>query len=120
MALATPNWLAGAELGNRFSDVRLLRAGSRFTIYEGREAAANRRIVIKVPDESSAPWLHEVVEHEARVLSAIGSHPHVVTLYQRITLDDGRPALVLEWCTGTLYDLLHSDEEGMSVRDVVA
>src|SRR4051794_36641709 len=120
MSLASSHWLAGAELGDRFADVRLLRAGSRFTIYEGRERSANRMIVIKVPDELSAPWLHDALEHEAGVLAAMGSHPHIVTLYQRVTLEDGRPALLLERCAGTLYDGLHSDDEPMSVRDVVA
>jgi serine/threonine protein kinase len=119
MAVAPTNWLAGAELGHRFTDVRLLRAGSRFTIYEGRDTASQRLIVLKVPDGGS-PWLSEVVEHEAAVLAAISSHPHVVTLYQRIALDDGRPALVLERCVGTLYDAVHSDDDAMSVRDVVA
>lgn len=102
--------LAGAELGDRFADVRLVRAGSRFTIYEGREVAAHRTVVIKVPDERGAPWLHDVLRHEATVLAAIGSHPHVVTFYQSLTLDDGRPALVLERCMHTLYDGLRGDE----------
>jgi serine/threonine protein kinase len=120
MALPSSNWLAGAELGHRFTDVRLLRAGSRFTIYEGRELGANRMVVIKVPDQSGSPWLYEVTEHEAGVLAAISSHPHVVTLYQRIALGDGRPALLLERCAGTLYDAVHSDDDAMSVREVVA
>lgn len=120
MALTSSSWLAGAELGDRFTDVRLLRAGSRYTIYEGREVSANRTIVIKVPDEMSSPWLHEALEHEASVLAAMGSHPHIITLYQRIALDDGRPALLLERCVGTLYDALHNDDESMSVREVVA
>jgi serine/threonine protein kinase len=121
MAVASTNWLAGAELGQRFTDVRLVRAGSRFTIYEGREVGSNRTLAIKVPDGSgSSPWLYEVAEHEAAVLALVGAHPHIVTLYQRITLDDGRPALLLERCPGTLYDAVHSDEDAMSVREVVA
>jgi len=113
------NSLIGAELGSRFTDLRVLRAGSRFTIYEGRELGANRMIVVKVPDHGS-PWLNDVIEREAEVLAAISSHPHVVTLYQRITLDDGRPALLLERCLGTLYDSVHGDDEAMSVQEVVA
>lgn len=120
MALTSPDWLAGAEVGHRFSDVRLLRAGSRFTLYEGREVGANRLVVIKVPEESRSPWLYEVAEHEASVLASIGSHPHVVTLYQRISLDDGRPALLMERCGGTLYEAVHGDDDRMSVRDVVS
>lgn len=110
MALATRNWLAGAELGNRFADVRLLHAGSRFTIYEGRESKPDRAVVIKVPDESSASWLHDVLDQEAAILAEIAGHPHVLTFYQRITLDDGRPALLLERCTGSLADELRGGE----------
>jgi serine/threonine protein kinase len=112
------NWLAEAELGTRFADVRLLRAGSRFTIYEGREITANRTVIIKVPDESGAAWLHESLEQEARVLAAIGSHPHVITFYQQLTLDDGRPALLLERCATTLYESVRTD--AMSMREVAA
>jgi serine/threonine protein kinase len=111
MALASRKWLAGAELGNRFADVRLLWAGSRFTIYEGREVEANRSVVVKVPDESSASWVHEVLDHEASVLATIGSHPNVVTFYQRITLEDGRPALLLEHCPSSLDDALRGDRQ---------
>lgn len=119
MAVAAQDWLAGAELGDRFTDVRLLRAGSRFTIYEGREILANRTVVIKVPDEDSKPWLHDVLRHEARVLAAIGSHPYVVTYYQSMTLEDGRPALVLERCAHTVYDALRGDEP-MPLQEAVA
>jgi serine/threonine protein kinase len=120
MQLTSHDWLAGAELGHRFADVRLVRAGSRFTIYEGREVSANRSVVIKVPDESSAPWLHELLVHEATVLAAIGSHPHVVTFYQRTTLEDGRPALLLERCRGTLADAVQGDDEPMPAHEVTA
>jgi serine/threonine protein kinase len=89
-------------------------------IYQARDVTANRMVAIKVPHDSGSPWLYEVVEHEASVLAAIGSHPHVITLYQRITLEDGRPALVLERCAGTLYDAVHSDDDSMSVREVVS
>lgn len=119
MAIAARDWLAGSELGRRFADVRLVRAGSRFTVYEGRDTTANRTVVIKLPDESSASWLHEVLDNEAATLAAIGPHPHVVRLYERIVLDDGRPALLLERCRATLYDTLRTDEP-MPMEEVAA
>ena len=119
MALATRNWLAGAELGHRFADVRLLRAGSRFTIYAGRETATNRRVVIKVPDEAGATWLRDVLDNEAAVLAEVGAHPHIVTLYQRFTLDDGRPALLLEHCSSTLAEDLRSGGK-LAMQDAAA
>ncbi|HZC71436.1 MAG TPA: serine/threonine-protein kinase [Jatrophihabitans sp.] len=119
MALASKDWLAGAELGHRFSDVHLVRAGSRFTIYQARDAETNRHVAIKVPTESSGSWLHDVLGAEGRILATLGSHPHVLTCYEQIKLDDGRPALLLERCVGTVYDNLRSDEP-MELREVVA
>jgi serine/threonine protein kinase len=119
MALAARHWSAGAELGGRFTEVRLRHAGSRFTIYEGRDTANRRLVVVKVPDESGAAWLHDVLLTEGRILAAIGSHPHILSCYEQITLDDGRPALLLERCAGTLYDSMQG-EEPMALQDVVA
>lgn len=119
MAVASRSRLAGTELGHRFSAVRLLRAGSRFAVYEAHDASANRRVAIKVPDAASGSWLHEVLATEGRILAALGSHPQVLTCYEQIRLDDGRPAIVLERCVGTVYDSLHHDDP-MQLRDVAA
>ena len=119
MAATTHKPLSGADLGDRFSDVRLLRSGSRFDLLEARDIAANRTVVIKLPREASGSWLHDALAHEGRVLAALGSHPNILTYYQQFELHDGRPALVLERCTSTLYDTLHS-VVGMHLRDVMA
>jgi serine/threonine protein kinase len=119
MALASGHWVAGAELGHRFSDVRLLRAGSRFSVYEGRDADTSRSVVLKVPDESSGSWLHDVLAAEGRVLAELGTHPNVLTCYEQIRTDDGRPALLLERCVGTLHDSMHRDDP-MPLQDAVA
>jgi serine/threonine protein kinase len=111
MALASRDWLAGAELGNRFGEVRLLRAGSRFTIYEGRDAETGRVVAIKTPDETSGAWLSEVLTAEGAVLAAIGDHPHVITCHRQLRLADGRPALVLDRCYDTLRDELRGGEQ---------
>lgn len=118
MAIAARSWLAGDELGNRFDDVRLLRAGSRFTIYEGHDAHAHRRVAIKVPDDAGGSWVHDVLHREGRVLASIGSHPNVITLYQQFRLDDGRPALLLERCTGSFADALRAGDR-MQLRDAI-
>lgn len=109
MALASRDRLIGAELGTRFAEVRVLRAGARFTVFEARELGANRAVVVKVPDDSRAAWLHDVLRSEAEILAATCAHPNIVTLYQQFVLADGRPALVLERCHGNLFDALHPD-----------
>lgn len=119
MALAPHTWLAGDELGNHFADVRLLHAGSRFTIYEGVELTTRRRVAVKVPDDAGASWIHDVLRREAGVLAAISSHPHIVTMYGRLDLADGRPCLVLERCADALISWLHGGEP-LPVPEAVA
>jgi serine/threonine protein kinase len=119
MAAATHRSRAGAEFGDRFTDVRLLRSGSRFELLEARDTSSNRPVVIKLPAEASGAWLHDVLAHEGQVLAALGSHPNILTCHERLELADGRPALVLERCTHNLYDSLHS-VDGMALRDVMA
>jgi serine/threonine-protein kinase PknK len=119
MAVPSRAWLAGAELGQRFADVHLLHAGARFTIYAGHDIDANRNVVIKVPDDSSGSWLHEVLLDEAIVLAAIGDHPHVVSYYEQLRLPDGRPGLLFEPCRGTLYETLRRDD-ALAVQDAVS
>lgn len=119
MSVSARAWSAATELGSRFDDARVLRAGSHFAIYEGREVNTNRSVVVKVADELAAPWLHDVLEHEAAVLAAFGSHPHIITLYQRFELDDGRPALLLERCNGSLADALRGGGR-LSLRSAVS
>jgi serine/threonine protein kinase len=119
MAAATHEPLTGADLGDRFRDVRRLRTGPRFTLVAAQDIATHRSVMIKLPPSGSEAWLHDALAHEGRVLAALSSHPHVLTCYQRLDLPDGRPALVLERCTSTLYDTLHS-VDGMDLREVVA
>jgi serine/threonine protein kinase len=119
MAAAIHRSRAGADFGDRFTDVRLLRSGSRFELLEARDTSSNRPVVIKLPPEASGAWLHDVLAHEGQVLAALGSHQNILTCHQRLELADGRPALVLERCTHNLYDSLHS-VDGMALRDVIA
>ncbi|WP_375478934.1 serine/threonine-protein kinase [uncultured Jatrophihabitans sp.] len=108
MALAARLW-SGSGLDARFADARLLRAGTRFCLYEAHEPQANRSVVLKVPDDSAAHWVHDQLRYEAAILAATGTHPNVVTMYQALTLHDGRPALLLERCAYSAEDLLHRD-----------
>ena len=119
MAAATRKPLTGAELGDRFTDVRLFRAGARFDLLEARDTWANRDVIVKLPPSGSGAWLHDALVHEGRVLSPLGAHPNILTCFERLDLDDGRPALVFERCANTLYDTLHSTD-GMHLRDVIA
>jgi serine/threonine protein kinase len=119
MAATTHQPLTGAELGDRFSDVRLLRSSARFDLLAARDSVANRAVVIKLPPEASSAWLHDVLAHEGRLLTELGAHPNILSCYEQLALTDGRPALLLQRCTSTLYDTLHG-VDGMQLRDAIA
>jgi serine/threonine protein kinase len=117
--VARQHELAGVELGGRFTDVRRMRTGGRFDLFEARDGTAARAVVIKVPQPSGGSWLHDVVRSQARLFGALGAHPHILTCYEQLDLPDGRPALVLERCASTVFDALHGDT-AMDLRRVVA
>ena len=119
MALIDRHPVAEHDLGDQFDDVRVLHHGARFTVYEAREIDTRRTVAVKVPLRSGPPWLPEIIDHQATVLAPICSHPHIVTLYQRLDLADGRSALVLERCRGTLAGALNGDRR-LPAREVAA
>ena len=62
---------AQPALLDRFDDVRLLHAGSRFLIYTAAEARTGQPVAIKIVNEQSdyaGSWLDDALVHEARVL----------------------------------------------------
>lgn len=107
------------ELGERFTDVRVLHGGARFTVLEAHDSTAERRVAVKTPNETNSPWRNHMVCAEGDILAALNGHPHVVTCLEQVELDDGRPALLLEHCHGTVHDLLHSDD-AMALPDAIA
>lgn len=119
MAAAPRHALAGADLGDRFTDVHRRRSGARFDLLEARDRRTGRVVVVKLAHESSGAWQREVLTGQGRILAAVGAHPNVLTCYEQLELPDGRPALLLERCPSTLYDALHG-VDAMQVRDVVA
>jgi serine/threonine protein kinase len=84
-----------------FADIEPLRSGRLATVFRAREIATGRIVALKVVDRRQYPArVTEAFERESTVLAALGSHPNIVTMYRRLTLSDGRPALVLELCRG--------------------
>ncbi|HEY2273064.1 MAG TPA: serine/threonine-protein kinase [Jatrophihabitantaceae bacterium] len=88
---------SGAE-APRFAGLQLLDRVGAVSLYSARESGTGRAVGLKVIDESAPVFIHEALQREANYLAMLGTHPNIVTLYQRTTLADGRPALVLEAC----------------------
>jgi len=91
--------------GARFGSVELVQTGPRFLRYDAVDPRTGRRVSLKVPADEHTPWTAAALRTEAAVLGAVGGHPHVLTLFEQVTLADGRPALCLERCAGSFGDL---------------
>jgi serine/threonine protein kinase len=104
-----------------FTDITRLRSGRLATVYRAREIATQRTVALKVLDSRDYPArVTEAFDREATVLSALGSHPNIVTLYRRLALTDGRPTLVLEMCDGSLSGRLVSTPDALSIGIKIA
>lgn len=102
----------------RFCDLRLLEATDTTARYLAREKGTGRRVVLAVVAESAPAYVQEALDREAGYLATLGTHPHIITLYQRTTLADGRAALVLEACPSSVADAVH--DQRLSVPAAVA
>lgn len=102
----------------RFSGMQLMDRIGTTSLYAAREAGTGRAVALKVLDQDAPPIAHEALEREAHYLALLGTHPHIVTLYQRAVLPDGRPILVLEACPGSAADAVR--EHRLTVAGAVS
>ena len=102
-----------------FADLQEIGRGRFSVVYRARETTTNRLVAIKaIAVEELTVESRESLVREALALAALGDHPNIVTLYRSLELPDGRPALVLELCTGSL-DSLVRDAGALPPSDAV-
>jgi serine/threonine protein kinase len=102
----------------RYAGLQLVDRLGSVSIYSARESGTGRAVALKVIDESAPLFAHEALEREARYLAMLGTHPNIVTMFERTTLADGRPALVLEACPGSAADAVR--EQRLTVPSAVS
>jgi serine/threonine protein kinase len=118
MSVATKTPSRGVGELPRFAALELVDRSGSVSIYSARESGTGRAVALKVLDESAPLFVHEALEREAGYLAMLGSHPHIVTMYQRTTLADGRRALVLEACPTSVADAVR--DQRLTVANAVS
>lgn len=98
--------MPGAHEAPRYSGMQLMDRTGTTSSYSAREVGTGRSVVLKVVDEAAPAFAHDALEREARYLAMLGTHPYIVTMYQSTVLADGRAALVLEACPGSVADAI--------------
>jgi serine/threonine-protein kinase len=99
---------APAGVNARYRVVRELGAGGMGSVHLAEDTKLPRQVAIKTikPDLCANPEILKRIDRECKLHAKIGSHPHIVTLYDRLE-DDGHISLVMEYVPGeTLQDLI--------------
>lgn len=93
-APAPPPRLAG------YVFLRHLGSGGFADVYLYEDIRTSREVAVKVLlADSLSPGVRDQFESEARLMGQLSTHPSIVTIYNTGIAPDGRPYLVMEYCS---------------------
>lgn len=83
-----------------YTVTRLIGSGGFADVYLYAQALPRRNVAIKVliPDVTDDEVITQF-DAEANLMAALSTHPAIVTIYQAGVAPDGRPYLVMEYCS---------------------
>lgn len=102
-----------------FTHLQLLGSGGFADVFLYQQAMPRRQVAVKVllPDQISETSL--VAFHaEADLMASLSTHPSIVTIYQADVSTDGRPYLVMEYCSKPNLEARYKRER-LSVAEVL-
>jgi serine/threonine-protein kinase len=112
--------LIGARI-DRYQVERKIGAGGMGTVYLARQPEIGARVAIKVVESVDPEEREERSRRlfaEARAVNLIG-HESIVNVIDMVRLEDGRPALVMEYLSGVSLDrLIHESGEPLPIAMV--
>ena len=83
-----------------FTHEQLLGSGGFADVFLYEQRMPRRRVAIKVLlSEALAEGARENFDAEANLMAQLSTHPSIVTIYQADIAADGRPYLVMEYCS---------------------
>lgn len=98
---------SGSLLLQRFQVIRLLGTGGMGHVYLAEDLQLSRFVAIKTirPDLFANEEIKKRIAHECRMHAAIGVHPNIVALYDRLE-ENGNVYLIMEYVEGVLLSEL--------------
>ncbi|PAY23328.1 serine/threonine protein kinase [Dietzia natronolimnaea] len=80
--------------------IRHLGSGGFADVYLYEDGRTSREVAVKVLlSDSLSPGVRDQFESEARLMGQLSTHPSIVTVYNTGIAPDGRPYLVMEYCS---------------------
>ena len=86
-----------------FSFIRVLGSGGFADVFLYEQNMPRRLVAVKVLlAEVVNDEVRQMFQAEANLMAQLSSHPSILTVYQASVAADGRPYLVMEYCSATL------------------
>ncbi|MGN8025481.1 serine/threonine-protein kinase [Microbacterium sp. 22242] len=94
-----------------FESIRLLGSGGFADVFLYQQSHPRRQVAVKVllKEHLAASTIAGFAE-EANLMAQFANHPSIVAVYQAGVADDGRPYLVMEYCSKPNLQLRHRAE----------
>lgn len=110
---------AGPPQIGGFAPVQLLGSGGFADVFLYEQAMPRRKVAVKVllPNQLSESSL-AAFHAEADLMASLSTHPSIVTIYQADISTDGRPYLVMEYCSKPNLEARYK-RESLGVADVL-
>jgi hypothetical protein len=101
-----------------FSYLRPLGSGGFADVFLYEQNMPRRQVAVKVLlSEIVNDHVRRLFQAEANLMAQLSSHPSILTVFQASVSADGRPYLVMEYCSSTLSQRYRS--EPLSVPDTL-
>jgi serine/threonine protein kinase len=101
-----------------FSYLRALGSGGFADVFLFEQNMPRRRVAVKVLlSEVVNDQVRQLFRAEANVMAQLSSHPSILTVFQASVSSDGRPYMVMEYCSSTLSERYRSAP--LAVPDVL-
>ncbi|MGN6327274.1 serine/threonine-protein kinase [Pseudolysinimonas sp.] len=82
-----------------YTPVRVLGIGGFSDVFLYEQELPRRQVAVKVLTGQLTDAVRAAFVREANLMAALSTHPYIVTIYQAGIAADGRPYLVMEYCS---------------------
>ncbi|WP_254715212.1 serine/threonine-protein kinase [Actinomadura sp. NAK00032] len=117
------SWDREGVLAGRYRNLGRIGQGGMGAVWRAHDADLDREVAIKelrvpeqVTEQERAVW-YARMEREARAAARL-RHPAIVTVYDRVMGEDGRPWIVMELIQGRSLERLLAERGRLSARQV--
>ncbi|THV39435.1 protein kinase domain-containing protein [Glycomyces buryatensis] len=102
-----------------YRDFEMVAHGSTAFVYRAVQERLDRAVAVKVLLVDDDMTTADSVEKELEATVAVSGHPHIVSIIDTGSTEDGRPYIVMEYCEGGSYSAIMKANGPLGIDDVI-